>query len=54
MELAIFPEMLAAGVEALDECRRRELSDADIAVAVYLAMESIRAVRAMRGEGLVH
>lgn len=54
MEVHFFPEMLQAGVEALEECRRRELSDEDIAVAVYLAMEGIRAVRAMRGDGLVH
>jgi hypothetical protein len=53
-ELVVWPEMLEAGMEALIECRGRELKDEDICLAVYLAMEGIREIRAMRTAGTVH
>lgn len=54
-EVFIFPEMLEAGVEALLECRNRDLPEDEMVVAIYLAMEAIREIRVMRtGSGLVH
>lgn len=41
MEVLLLPEMLAAGVEALDEANRRELDPANVCVAVYLAMRVV-------------
>jgi hypothetical protein len=46
--------MLEAGMEALLESRARDFKDKDIVLAVYLAMEGIREIRAMRTEGTVH
>jgi hypothetical protein len=53
-EIFIWPEMLEAGIEALIEGRSRDFKDEDVVLAVYLAMEGIREIRAMRTEGTVH
>lgn len=54
-EVFILPEMLAAGVEALQECRIADRGDEETAVTVYLAMEAIREIAIMREEaGRVH
>lgn len=54
-EVVILDEMLIAGMEALRECRKRHLKDADICVAVYLAMEAIREIAdARRPQESVH
>lgn len=50
MELAISPAMLAAGAEAVEDCRKRSLGDTEIALAVYLAMEAIREITTLRDE----
>ena len=40
-EVAILPEMLIAGAEAVHECHERDFSDVDTAIAVYLAMTAV-------------
>lgn len=53
--IAVFPEMLKAGAEALAEERKREASDEDTVLAVYLAMEAVLSIAKMRAHGsLVH
>jgi len=42
--------MLQAGMEALDECRSRKMTTAEVCVAVYLAMEAIRAISELKQE----
>ena len=49
-EVVIFPEMLAAGIEALMECRDRQMRDDQIAISVYLAMQGILEIKQMRGD----
>jgi hypothetical protein len=41
VEVLLLPEMLAAGVEALEECRKKELDQANTCVAVFLAMRAV-------------
>jgi hypothetical protein len=53
-EVLVLPEMLSAGVEALGECRKRKLTEADTAVAVYLAMSAIYEMYAMRDPKVIH
>ena len=53
-ELVICQEMLDAGIEQLDECRDRGLSEEQTVISVYLAMEGIREIKSMRVEGRVH
>ena len=38
MEIYVAPEMLAVGVEALEAAKRDCLTDAEIALEVYVAM----------------
>ena len=40
-EAVLFPEMLSASVEALAECRKRNLDDVETAVAIYLSMSAV-------------
>lgn len=47
-ETVILPEMLSAGMEALAECEQREFNKHDTVIAIYLAMEAIREIAAMR------
>lgn len=55
MEVILFPEMLAAGVEALSESKKRELDDANICVAIYLAMRAAEEIALAQGEeGTIH
>lgn len=44
----MLPEMLEAGMEALEESRQRRLDDDDICVAVYLAMRAIEEIALMK------
>jgi len=44
MEVVIFPEMITAGVEAYRESLDRKLSEEDIAIAVYAAMQAVLAI----------
>jgi len=53
-ELVIFPEMIDAGIEQLDECRDKGLSEEQIVISVYLAMEGIREIRTMPANGKIH
>lgn len=51
----MIPEMLEAGLEALQESKKRKLRDEDVCVAVFLAMRAIEEIYAMRPErGSVH
>lgn len=47
-ETVIFPEMIAAGIEAISESRDRGFEDAETAVAVYLAMRAVEEMFLMR------
>ena len=49
-EFVIFPEMLEAGIEALNESMERELRDDQIVITVYLAMQGILEMKTLRGE----
>lgn len=54
-EVVILPEMLAAGMEALRECESREYEEADVVIAVYMAMEAVKMIAIMRSaESTVH
>lgn len=54
-EVVLFPEMLQAGLEALEESRERHLPDNDIVIAIYLAMRGIEEIAVMReASGAVH
>lgn len=54
-EVVVLPEMLAAGMEALRESEAREFEAADTVIAVYLAMEAIKAMALLRSrEVTVH
>ena len=54
-EVVILEEMLEAGVEAYDECRKRKLGPADVCVAVFLAMRAVEEIAQMRiPEATVH
>lgn len=53
-EVVLLPEMLEAGLEALMEGRKREMSDEDVCIAVFLAMRAIEEIYAMRLERVVH
>jgi hypothetical protein len=49
----MFPEMLEAGMEALNESRNRDLDDYNTVVAVFLAMRAIEQIATNRnGESL--
>jgi hypothetical protein len=37
-EIVVHPEMVAAGVEAMHEARRKNFSDGDLVLDIYLAM----------------
>lgn len=50
----MLPEMLEAGLEALEESRTRGLGDHDICVAVFLAMRAIEQIAVMKTERVVH
>jgi hypothetical protein len=49
-EIVILDEMLQAGMEAYAECKKRKLSNADICVAVYLAMRCLEEMALDRDE----
>jgi hypothetical protein len=49
-EVVILPEMLEAGVEAADECKKRKLATHDMVIAVYLAMRGIEEIAVMRAD----
>ena len=53
-EVVMFPEMLEAGMEALEEARNRELDDFNTCVAIFLAMRAIEQIALMRERGSVH
>ena len=46
-EIYISPEVLNAGVEAMDECKKRKLGSLDTAIAVYLAMRAVETMALM-------
>lgn len=46
--LPILPEMLEAGQAALQESRAQNLSDLQMLVDIYLAMEGMKIIIAMR------
>ena len=45
-EVVMLPEMLEAGMQALDECRGRKPED--VCIAVFLAMRAIEEIALMR------
>jgi hypothetical protein len=47
-EVVLLPEMLQAGLEALEESRERGTSQEDAVIAVYLAMRGIEEIAVMR------
>ncbi len=47
-EILMLPEMLEAGIEALLESRQRQLDEKNTCIAIYLAMEGIKAIAFMR------
>lgn len=49
----VMPEMLEAGVEMFAECREQGLGDAETCLAIYNAMEAIRAIAEVKA-GAVH
>ena len=53
-EVVILEEMLEAGVEAYDECRKRKLGPADVCVAVFLAMRAVEEIAALPVQESVH
>lgn len=54
-EVVLLPEMLQAGLETLEECRERHVTDHDLIVAIYLAMRGIEEIAVMReASGAVH
>lgn len=44
----MLPEMLNAGIEALEESRQRHLDDTNTCVAVFLAMRAIEEIAVMK------
>jgi hypothetical protein len=53
-EVVILAEMEVAGEEALKEARKSRLSDAETAVAIYLAMRAVYAVQLLAHSETVH
>jgi hypothetical protein len=54
-EVVMLPEMLAAGVETLEECRLKGASAEDICIAIFLSMRAIEEISEMRrANELVH
>jgi hypothetical protein len=53
-EAIIFPEMLEAGLEAFEECKRTDLPSHSIVLAVYLAMQAVYEIRVMAANGTLH
>jgi hypothetical protein len=53
-EVVILAEMEVAGEEALKEARKSRLSDAETAVAIYLAMRAVYAVQLLANSETVH
>ena len=54
-EVWILPEMLAAGVEALAESKKKRLDKGNTAIAVYLAMRAVEEIARMKqAEETVH
>jgi hypothetical protein len=53
-EAVILAEMEVAGEEALKEARRARLTDAETAVAIYLAMRAVYAVQLLAHSETVH
>lgn len=47
-ETVVLPEMLEAGAETLEECRANNAPKETTALMVYLAMEAIRELNALR------
>lgn len=54
MEVILLPEMLEAGVEALEESERRQLDAENICVAIFLAMRAIEMMAQERESKVVH
>ena len=50
----MLPEMLEAGLEAMEESRARGLGDHDICIAVFLAMRAIEQIAVMKHGEIVH
>lgn len=50
-EVIVLPEMIAAGMKAMDEAHHRDLSAEDVVIGVYLAMRAIEAMVVMQEEG---
>jgi hypothetical protein len=52
--VAVPTEMLLAGVEAYDECRKQKLSRVELVVIVFLAMRAIEEMADMESGDTVH
>jgi hypothetical protein len=53
-EAVILAEMELAGVEAIKEARKSRLTDAETAVAVYLAMRAVFAIQLLANSETIH
>jgi hypothetical protein len=53
-EAVILAEMELAGTEALKEARKSRLTDAETAVAIYLAMRAVYCVQLLAHSETVH
>jgi hypothetical protein len=53
-EVLILPEMEVAGEEALREGREHGLTDAEQAVAIYMAMRAVYAIAVLRNSQVIH
>jgi hypothetical protein len=54
MRVIVPAEMLEAGVEMLEECRRAKLDQATTALQVYMAMRAVEEVLEEPNQGSVH
>lgn len=53
-EVIVLPEMEVAGEEALREARKHRMSDAEQAVAVYMAMRAVYAMALLTNSESIH
>lgn len=54
-EVVIFPEMIQAGIEELNECQGRGLKDEQTVVCIFLAMQGYIEMLKLRGDSeIVH
>ena len=54
MEITVLPEMEIAGQEAMREARIQRLTDAETAVAVYMAMRAVYAMYLLQNSESIH